>query len=71
MQTGTIPLGSRAIVNIQILYEKHLPFMPAPSRPARYGTDDAGNRVAALLDLEQVEALLEAAEEIEALRAYD
>ncbi len=45
--------------------------MPAPSRPARYGTDDAGNRVAALLDLEQVEALLEAAEEIDALRAYD
>ena len=45
--------------------------MPAPSRPTRYGTDDAGNRVAALLDLEQVEALLEAAEEIDALRAYD
>ena len=71
MPTGTIPLGSRAIVNIQILYEKHLLFMSVTSRPTRYVTDDAGNRVAVILDLEQYEALTEAAEELDALRAYD
>jgi len=71
LPTGTIPLGSRAIVNIQILYEKHLPFMSVTSRPTRYVTDDAGNRVAVILDLEQYEALTEAAEELDALRAYD
>ena len=41
------------------------------SRPTRYVTDDARNRVAVILDLEQVEALTEAAEELDALRAYD
>ena len=71
MQTGTIPLGSRATVNIQILYEKHLTFMSVTSRPTRYVTDDAGNRVAVILDLEQYEALTEAAEELDAIRAYD
>jgi len=71
LPTGTIPLGSRAIVNIQILYEKHLLFMSVTSRPTRYVTDDAGNRVAVILDLEQYEALTEAAEELDALRAYD
>ncbi len=45
--------------------------MSVTSRPTRYVTDDAGNRVAVILDLEQVEALTEAAEELDALRAYD
>ncbi len=34
-------------------------------------TDDAGHRVAVIVDLEQYEALTEAAEELDALRAYD
>ena len=45
--------------------------MSVISRPTRYVTDDAGNRVAVILDLEQYEALTEAAEELDALRAYD
>ncbi len=45
--------------------------MPSLSRPTRYVTDDAGNRVAVIVDLEQYEALTEAAEELDALRAYD
>ena len=45
--------------------------MPSPSRPTRYVTDAAGNRVAVILDLEQYEALTEAAEELDAIRAYD
>ena len=45
--------------------------MSVTSRPTRYVTDDAGNRVAVILDLEQYEALTEAAEELDALRAYD
>ncbi len=71
VKIGTIPLGSRAIVNIQILYEKHFTSMPAVPMPTRYVTDDAGNRVAVILDLEQYEALLEAAEELDAIHAYD
>ena len=45
--------------------------MPSLSRPTRYVTDAAGNRVAVIVDLEQYEALTEAAEELDALRAYD
>ena len=45
--------------------------MPATSKSTRYVTDDAGNRVAVIVDLEQYEALTEAAEELDAIRAYD
>ena len=34
-------------------------------------TDEAGNRVGVILDLECYEELLEAAEEVEDVRAYD
>ena len=34
-------------------------------------TDDAGNRVAVMVDLEPYETLTKAAEELDALRAYD
>lgn len=37
----------------------------------RYVTDDEGNRVAVILNLEEYEQLLESAEELEAIRAYD
>ncbi len=45
--------------------------MPSASAPDRYVTDSAGNRVAVILDLAQYHALLEAAEELDAIRAYD
>ena len=45
--------------------------MPAISKPTRYVTDDAGKRVAVIVDIEQYEALLEAVEELDAIRAYD
>lgn len=45
--------------------------MPALKAPPRYVTDSAGKRVAVILDLEQYEQLLDAAEELEDLRAYD
>ena len=45
--------------------------MPSASRPTRYMTDDTGNRVAVIVDLEQYKALTEAAEELDAIRAYD
>ncbi|CAN5637678.1 hypothetical protein BH23BAC4_BH23BAC4_07070 [soil metagenome] len=37
----------------------------------QFVTDDAGHRVAVLIGLERYRQLLEAVEEIEALRAYD
>ena len=48
-----------------------MPAQPSASRPTRYVTDDAGNRVAVIVDIEQYEALLEAVEELDAIRAYD
>ena len=45
--------------------------MPTLSQPTRYVTDDAGNRVAVIVALEQYEAFLEAVEELNAIRAYD
>lgn len=48
-----------------------LPTMPATIEPGRFITDSAGNRVAVILDLEQYEELLEAVEELAAIRAYD
>ena len=45
--------------------------MPAVQEPPRYVTDDAGNRVAVILDLARYEQLLDAAEELEDIRAYD
>ncbi len=71
IEEGTIWQGSRARSSVLILYKKHVTFMPSVSRPTRYVTDDAGNRVAVILDLEQYEALTEAAEELDAIRAYD
>jgi PHD/YefM family antitoxin component YafN of YafNO toxin-antitoxin module len=37
----------------------------------RYVVDAEGNRIAVLLDLDDYERLLEAFEELEAIRAYD
>lgn len=37
----------------------------------RYLVDDDGNQVAVLVDILQYRALLEAAEELDAIRAYD
>ena len=37
----------------------------------QYVTDAAGNRVAVLLDLEQYQELLDAVDELDAIRAYD
>ena len=37
----------------------------------RYVTDDAGHRIAVLVGLKRYEALLEASEELDAIRAYD
>ena len=45
--------------------------MPAASKSTRYVTDDAGNRVAVIVDIEQYKAFLEAVEELDAIRAYD
>ncbi|GIV58085.1 hypothetical protein GQ464_010825 [Rhodocaloribacter litoris] len=45
--------------------------MPAAKEPPRYVTDLEGNRVAVILDLDLYEQLLEAAEELEEIRAYD
>lgn len=45
--------------------------MSAVREPARFITDNAGNRVAVILGLEQYEELLEAAEELDDIRAYD
>ncbi|MBA3312084.1 MAG: hypothetical protein H0T47_02155 [Planctomycetaceae bacterium] len=45
--------------------------MPAIISKEHYITDDAGNRVAVILDLAQYEELLEAKEELEDIRAFD
>ena len=45
--------------------------MPAVSQAGRFITDSAGNRLAVILDIKQYEALLEAVEELEDLRAFD
>lgn len=45
--------------------------MSAVRVPARFVTDSEGNRVAVILDLEQYDELLEAAEELDDIRAYD
>jgi PHD/YefM family antitoxin component YafN of YafNO toxin-antitoxin module len=45
--------------------------MPAVKEPPRYVIDSEGRRVAVILDLEYYEHLLDAAEELEDIRAYD
>lgn len=45
--------------------------MTTMTKPGRFITDSAGNRIAVILDLEQYEALLEAMEELEDIRAFD
>ncbi len=45
--------------------------MPAAATKPRYLVDDDGKQVAVLVDIEQYRALLEAAEELSAIRAYD
>ena len=45
--------------------------MPVVKEPPRYVTDSEGRRVAVILDLEDYEHLLDAAEELEDIRAYD
>ena len=45
--------------------------MPAVKEPPRFVTNNEGQRIAVILDLEQYEQLLDAAEELEELRAYD
>jgi len=37
----------------------------------KYVTDDQGNRIAVLLEVEEYRRLLEALEELESIRAYD
>lgn len=37
----------------------------------KYTTDENGNRIAVVLELEEYHKLLEALEELEAIRAYD
>jgi len=39
--------------------------------PERYITDEAGKRVAVILDIKQYEALLDAVEELDDIRAFD
>jgi hypothetical protein len=41
------------------------------TEPGRFITDNDGNRIAVILDLERYEELLEAMEELEDIRAYD
>ena len=45
--------------------------MSTLTEPGRFITDSAGNRVAVILELERYEALLEALEELEDIRAFD
>ncbi len=40
-------------------------------RSERFVTDEAGNRVAVLLDLTEYQSMLEDLEELESIRAYD
>ncbi len=45
--------------------------MSATTEPTRFITDETGNRVAVILDLQRYEELLEASEELEEVRAFD
>lgn len=45
--------------------------MPAVTEPGRFITDDAGNRIAVILDLERYEEMREALEELEEIHAFD
>lgn len=42
-----------------------------PAQAARFVVDDHGNRTAVLLDMARYRELLEAAEELDSIRAYD
>lgn len=44
---------------------------PSATRAARYVADEAGHRVAALLDIKTYERLLDALEGLESVRAYN
>ena len=44
---------------------------PEAVAPPRYLVDEDGKQVAVLVDIEQYRVLLEAAEELDAIRAYD
>ncbi len=41
------------------------------SEQARFVTDEAGNRIAVIIDIDRYEELIEAAEEFEDIRAFD
>lgn len=45
--------------------------MSTTAQPGQFVTDSAGNRLAVILDLKEYETLLEAAEELEDIRAFD
>src|SRR5690606_25922560 len=45
--------------------------MSATTEPTRFITDETGNRVAVILDLDRYAELLEAMEELEDIRAFD
>lgn len=45
--------------------------MPQTAAQPRYLVDDDGKQVAVLVEIEQYRALLEAAQELSAIRAYD
>jgi hypothetical protein len=45
--------------------------MPRRPRQERFVTDEHGKRVAVIVDLDRYEKLLQAAEELEDLRAFD
>lgn len=42
-----------------------------PTAAPRYVTDDAGRRVAVLVDIDRYRELVEALDELDAVRAYD
>lgn len=46
-------------------------FMSTTNEPARFITDEAGNRIAVILDLDRYEELMEALEDLEDIRAFD
>lgn len=45
--------------------------MPQAKKSQRYVTDESGDRVGIILPLDQYQELLEAAEELDDIRAYD
>lgn len=45
--------------------------MANPIIGSRYVTDERGKRVAVILEMEQYEAMIEAVEELEDIRAFD